>query len=89
MEKRIHAVYRQGLLHPTEPLALPESQEVTLAIGLPPSDELVDTACTPFFSNGEWEAARHDSITHEDVQRALAGLDGSLAQTVIDQRDER
>ncbi len=89
MEKRIQAIYRQGLLHPAEPLALPESQEVTLAIGLSSADELVDTVCASFFTAGEWEAARHDAITHKEVQCALAGLAGSLAQTVIDLREER
>jgi hypothetical protein len=41
-----------------------------------------------FFTPEDWERAAHDTITHEECQRALAGIPGSLSQAVIEEREE-
>jgi predicted DNA-binding antitoxin AbrB/MazE fold protein len=89
MEKRIQAVYKGGALHPLEPLALEEMQEVTVSIGTPGSEFATDAELAAFFGKDEWEAAKDDPVTHEEAQRALSAITGSLSDTVIALREER
>ena len=42
-----------------------------------------------FYTPEEWARAAHDTITHEQCQRALATIPGSLSQAVIEEREER
>ncbi len=41
------------------------------------------------FTPEEWEASKTDEITLEEVRDALSSIKGSLAQAVIDSREER
>ena len=86
MEKRLQAVYKDGVLQPMEPLPLEEMQRVTLTI----SDSLViDDDLAGYFTPEEWAAAAHDGIQWEDVRQAFSGISGSLSDAVIAQRHER
>ncbi len=42
-----------------------------------------------FFSPEEWEASKADEITLEEVRDALSSIEGSLADAVIEERQER
>ena len=86
MDRRLRAVYKQGVLHPLEPLELDELQEVTLTL----SDKCaVDEDLSGYFTPEEWAAAAVDGVTWDDVRLAFAGVVGSLSETVIAQRQER
>ena len=86
MDRRLRAVYKQGVLHPLEPLELDEMQEVTLTL----SDKCaVDDDLSGYFTPEEWAAAAVDIVTWDDVRLAFAGVVGSLSDTVIAQRQER
>lgn len=86
MDRRLRAVYREGALHPLEPLQLDDMQEVTLTL----SDKCaVDDDLSGYFTPEEWAAAAVDRVTWDDVRLAFAGVVGSLSDTVIAQRQER
>jgi predicted DNA-binding antitoxin AbrB/MazE fold protein len=86
MEKRLQAVYENGVLQPLEPLPLAEKQQVTVTItDLNTAEEDV----TGYFSAEEWAAATRDDISLDEVQRALSTISGSLSDAVIALRQER
>jgi hypothetical protein len=60
-------------------------REVQRILDLPGPSEYV----LGFFTPEELAAATRDRITHEECQRALAGIPGSLSQAVIEDREER
>lgn len=86
MEKRLQAVYKDGVLRPLEPLALEEKQQVTVTISetVPGSQEIAG-----YFSPEEWAEAAHDDVSLEEVRQALSTISGSLADAVIALRRER
>jgi predicted DNA-binding antitoxin AbrB/MazE fold protein len=80
------AVYENGVLRPLESLTLPNRQHLLVTVsGAPASAEDV-AAC---FEPEEWEAAKHDDISLQEVRRALSSIPGSLADAVIASREER
>lgn len=86
MEKRLQAVYKDGVLQPLEPLPLEEMQQVTVTV----TDSLaIDDDLAGYFTPEEWAAAERDGITWDDVRQALSKISGSLSDAVIAQRDER
>jgi hypothetical protein len=60
-------------------------REVQRILDLPGPSEYV----LGMFAPEELAAATRDRITHEECQRALAGIPGSLSQAVIEDREER
>ena len=86
MEKKLQAVYKDGVLRPLEPLPLEEMQRVTVTITDSPA---IDDDLAGFFTPEEWASAVYDRITWEDVRQALSGISGSLSDAVIAQRQER
>jgi Protein of unknown function DUF104 len=86
MEKTIQAVYEGGVLHPLEPLLLPERQQVTVTI----SDAMEIPGEHPLLvSSDEWADAAQQDIPLEEVRRQLAGIHGTLAEAVIQERRDR
>ena len=88
MEKRVQAVYEQGVLHPMEPLALEERQQVTVTI----SDAIAnptDRGHPLLVSREEWAEAANDDIGLDEVRRALSTIRGSLSEAVLEERRER
>ena len=86
MEKIIQAVYEGGVLHPLEPLLLPERQQVTITISdataLPHDHPLLVSA-------EEWADAAQYDIPLEEVRRQLAGISGTLSEAIIQERRDR
>jgi len=79
-------VYENGVLHPLEPLLLGERQQVTITI----SDRVDESANHPLLvSADEWSHAAQDDIGIEEVRRALATIQGSLSEAVLEERRER
>ena len=86
MEKTIQAVYEGGVLHPLEPLLLQERQQVTVTI----SDSVKIPEDHPLLvSPDEWADATQDDIDIEEVRRQLAGIRGTLSETILEERRER
>jgi len=86
MEKRIQAVYKDGVLLLDQPLQLKEMQRVTVTIT---DSAAIDDDVAGYFTPEEWVAAAHDPITWGDVRKALSEVSGSLSDTVTAQRQER
>jgi predicted DNA-binding antitoxin AbrB/MazE fold protein len=86
MEKTVQAVYEDGVLRPLEPVPLEDRQEVTVII----SDEVDVPRDHPLVASpDEWADAAADSISLDEVRRALASIRGSLAEAVIEERRDR
>jgi predicted DNA-binding antitoxin AbrB/MazE fold protein len=86
MERRVQAVYRNGVLQPLEALPLEDRQQVTVTITDPGT---VGQDVAGYFSPEEWAQAAEDSVSLEEVRAALATISGSLSEAVIAQREER
>jgi predicted DNA-binding antitoxin AbrB/MazE fold protein len=86
MERRLQAVYKNGVLEPLETLPLEERQRVTVTITDPGP---IGQDVAGYFSPEEWAQAAQDTITLDEVRRALATISGSLSDAVIAQREER
>jgi predicted DNA-binding antitoxin AbrB/MazE fold protein len=86
MEKTVQAVYEDGVLRPLEPVPLENRQEVTVTI----SDESDIPRNHPLVASPEeWADAAGDSISLDEVRRALATIRGSLSEAVIEERRDR
>lgn len=80
------AIYENGVFRPLERLALSNMQHVLVTItGAPATADDV----AGYFEPEEWEAAKHDNVSLQDVRRALSSIPGSLADAVIASREER
>jgi predicted DNA-binding antitoxin AbrB/MazE fold protein len=86
MEKRLQAVYRDGVLQPLESVPLEERQQVTVTISDPTN---VGQNLAGYFSSEEWAEAVHDDISLDEVRQALSTIPGSLSEAVIALRQER
>jgi len=86
MEKKIQAVYKDGVLRLEEPLPLKDMQRVIVTITDSPA---IDDDLTGYFTPEEWAGAAHDPITWDDVRTALSEISGSLSDAVTAQRQER
>jgi predicted DNA-binding antitoxin AbrB/MazE fold protein len=80
------AVYENGVLRPLESLALQNMQHVLVTIS--GSSATADDV-SGYFEPEEWEAAKHDDISLQEVRKALSTIPGSLADAVIASREER
>ncbi|HEY6341053.1 MAG TPA: antitoxin family protein [Bryobacteraceae bacterium] len=86
MEKRLQAVYKDGVLQPLEPVSLEDRQQVTVTI----SDTAeVGQDVKGYFTPEEWSKAEDDDISLEQVRQALSTISGSLSEAVIARREER
>ena len=86
MERRLQAVYKNGVLQPLESLPFEDRQQVTVTISDPSS---VGQDVAGYFSPEEWAQASEDTVTLDEVRVALSNIAGSLSETVIAQREER
>ena len=83
MEKRLQAVYKDGILQPVETVPFEERQQ---AAGEP---AIVSQDPAGYFTPEEWAEAAHDDISLDEVRRALSTISGSLSEAVIALRQER
>ena len=86
MERRLQAVYKDGVLQPLEAVPLEDEQQVTVTITDPAT---VGEDVAGYFSPEEWAEAAHDDVSLDEVRRALSTISGSLSDAVIDLRQER
>jgi len=86
MEKKLQAVYTEGVLRLEEPLQLKEMQQVVVTVSDLPA---VDDDLSGYFTPEEWAKAARDPVTWEDVKQALSKISGCLSDTVTAQRQER
>jgi predicted DNA-binding antitoxin AbrB/MazE fold protein len=86
MEKKLQAVYNNGVLQPLEPLPLEDMQQVTVTITDAPA---ISSDLAGYFTPEEWAAAARDDISLDQVRQALSTISGSLSGAVIEQRQER
>lgn len=86
MEKRLQAVYRDGVLQPLEAVQLEERQRVTVTITSPAT---VGQDVAGYFTPEEWAEAALDDVSLDEVRRALSSISGSLSEAVIALRQER
>ncbi len=86
MERRVQAVYVDGVLRLAEPLHLEEMQKVTVTIAELPA---VDDDLAGYFPVEKWAEAEQDHITWDDARKALSKISGSLSDVVVAQRQER
>jgi len=86
MGTTFEAVYENGVLRPLESLELSNRQHVIVTISAAPAtaDDVADS-----FEPEEWEAAKYDEISLQEVRRVLSSIPGSLADSVIASREER
>ena len=85
MGMTFEAVYENGVLKPLESLTLSNRQHVFVTI----SGAAVAADVAGYFEPEEWEAAKHDDVSLQEVRRALSSIPGSLADAVIASREER
>ena len=86
MERRLQAIYKDGVLQPLEVLPLEDEQQVTVTIT---DATTVSKDVTGYFSPEEWEQAAQDDVSLEEVRRALSTIAGSLSEAVTALRQER
>jgi predicted DNA-binding antitoxin AbrB/MazE fold protein len=86
MGMTFEAVYVDGVLRPLESLKLPNLQHVLVTIS---SALATDDDVAGYFEPEQWEAAKHDDISLQEVRLALSSIPGSLADAVIASREER
>jgi predicted DNA-binding antitoxin AbrB/MazE fold protein len=86
MEKKLQAVYKDGVLQPLEKVPLEERQQVTVTISDP---TIVSQDLAGYFTLEEWAEAVHDDISLDEVRRARSTISGSLSEAVTALRQER
>ena len=92
MNQRIDAVFEKGVFRPEIPVNIPEGERVSLRIETEPiaTDDLSDVADLldfEFTESCRRHAGRAPSL--EEVQKLLSVFQGSLADRVSEERDER
>ncbi len=86
MEKRLQAVYKDGVLQPLEAVPLEDEQQVTVTITDPVT---VGQDVAGYFSPEEWAEAVDNDVSLDEVRQALSTISGSLSDAVIALRQER
>ena len=86
MEKRLHAVDKDGVLQPLEAVPLEGKQRATVTLSGP---TIATQDLAGYFTPEEWAEAAHDDVSLDEVSRALSTISGSLSEAVIALRQER
>ena len=89
MERHIEAIYENGVLRPLEPLDLVEQQRVRITVSDNGGDPLADLLDTEFMAWCAQEAQKSPAPGIEEVRRMLSKIQGSMADVIIAERDER
>jgi hypothetical protein len=51
--------------------------------------DTIDDGLAGYFAPEEWLIAKTDTVSWQDVRRALEGFTGRLLETVFEQREQR
>lgn len=92
MNHRIDAIFENGTFRPEVPVNIPNGQRVSLSVepkcarqdDLNDVDDLLDTE---FMESCRRQTTATPSL--EDVRKALSAFRGSLANRMVEERDER
>jgi predicted DNA-binding antitoxin AbrB/MazE fold protein len=92
MSERIDAIYQGGVFRPEVPISVPEGQRVSLDVGaatVVPDDlrDVADLLDVEFVAACQRRSNGVPSL--DEVRRALSSIQGSLAEMVVAERDER
>jgi predicted DNA-binding antitoxin AbrB/MazE fold protein len=92
MTQPIDATYQHGVFRPNEPVAIPEGQRVLIRIeplGAPADDlrDIADLLDRDVVETCAQSAGTAPSL--EEVRAILSKIDGSLADRISEERDER
>ena len=92
MNRRINAIFEHGVFRPEEPVAIADGEHVSLSIRSRPSasSELSDVA--DLLDMGFMESCRQrsgDAPPLDQVRQVLGAFNGSLAERICAERDER
>ena len=85
MNRTIEAIYENGVLRPLEPLDLEEQEHVSVTI----SDDIEEPEWLDVEFLREIADEADDSISLEEVRKAMSKIPGSLTADCIAERDER
>jgi len=88
MQKTFGAVYEKGVLRPLEPLALAESQRVSLTMEEPSVDLADDEVLDQELLNS-LAGENLPEVSLEEVQACLAKIPGSMTAAFSAEREER
>jgi len=89
MNRRVEAVYENGVLRPLEPLPLREHQKVRVTVS-DTEDPLASMIDYAFVESARREIQLADHVPSlEEVRGILSRIPGSLAADIGDQREER
>ena len=89
MNRRVEAVYENGVLRPLEPLPLKEHQKVRVTVS-DTEDPLASMIDYAFVESARREIQLADHVPSlEEVRGILSRIPGSLAADIGDQREER
>ncbi|MGH9752036.1 MAG: antitoxin family protein [Blastocatellia bacterium] len=86
MMMRLEAIYQGGgVLRLLQPLDLPEGERVLLNLAeIPPDDDYLDTEYHRYCEqNADY------GVTLDEVRAALSKIQGSMADVIIAEREER
>ena len=87
MKQQVDAVYENGVFRPLTPVALGESQKVTLTFA--DADPALAFLDSELIERARAEVAALEHVpTIEEVRARLATIPGSMAETVIEERGE-
>jgi predicted DNA-binding antitoxin AbrB/MazE fold protein len=82
MKKSVEAIYEDGVFRPLEPVDLPEHQRVQVTVA--DEDEWLDRDYI------QWAASQvQETVSLDDVRKALAKIPGSLTADFIAEREDR
>jgi len=92
MNQRIDAIFENGVFRPEEPVNIANGERVSLNVEskTEPVDDLSDVADLldfEFMESCRRKAGRAPSL--EEVRKALSVVQGSLADRISEERDER
>ena len=92
MSERIEAVFENGIFRPQVPVTIAEGQRVSLNVEAQPAigddlSDVQDLLDLEFMESCRKQARRAPPL--DDVRRMLSGFDGSLADRISEERDER
>ena len=92
MHQRIHAIFEDGVFRPQQPVDIANGQHVSLNVeseGIPMGDlsDVADLLDVEFMESCRQQAGRAPSL--EEVQQTLKVFQGSLAERISEERDER
>jgi len=87
MERKLAAVYENGVLRPLEPLPLQERQQGTVTVEETPGDPA--DAWLDHEYHAAVDAMQEAEPTREEVRAALSTIRGTLSEAVRAERDAR